>query len=95
MKTTNSTPCSRGILAHPRSQHSCSRKPLGLTVLGSRLILRSQLEILLRHPEILVAHENDINSVLDYRSMKVLAHNTHTHTLSNRLMRSTCACCLS
>jgi CBS domain-containing protein len=34
------------------------------------LILRSQLEILLRHPEILVAHENDINSVLDYRSMK-------------------------
>merc|ERR1711879_265485 len=34
------------------------------------MILRAQLEILLRHPEIFVANEYDINPVLDYRRMK-------------------------
>jgi hypothetical protein len=35
------------------------------------MILRAQLEILLRHPEIFVTNEYDINPVLDYRRMKV------------------------
>lgn len=41
-----------------------------LLIYVCRMILRSQLEILLRHPELFVVHESDVAPVMDYSRMK-------------------------